>query len=149
MRRFRVSSRLAAAPDDVWASVASVEGVNYELGPLVSMTVPEGVDVGELRAGPLGRSWVLLGRVLPIDYDDLGLAVFEPPRGFRERSTLASAREWWHDRELVPLAGGGTRVVDEISFTPRIAALGGLQAFVFEGFFRHRHRRLRRRFGET
>jgi ligand-binding SRPBCC domain-containing protein len=144
---FRVSSRLAAPPDAVWARIATVEGVNYELAPLVRMTVPRTWD-GTLRPGPLGRSWILLGGVLPIDYDDLVLAVFEPGRGFRERSSLASAREWWHDRELIALPGGGTRVVDEIRFAPRIPGLGGLQAFVFEAFFRWRHRRLRRRFGE-
>jgi len=38
-------------------------------------------------------------------------------------------------------------VIDVVAFEPRIRALGGLQAFVFEATFRWRHRRLRRRFG--
>ena len=40
-------------------------------------------------------------------------------------------------------AGGGTRVVDEVAFAPRLRAAGGLQALVFEAAFRWRHRRLR------
>jgi ligand-binding SRPBCC domain-containing protein len=141
---FRVSSRLPLAPDELWERAITVEGVNYELGPLVRMTVPEGAD---LRAGPLGRSWVLLLGVLPIDYDDIVLEWFEPGVGFRERSTMGSASEWWHDRSLLPLANGGTRVVDHIRFTPRVGLMGGLQAFVFQAMFRWRHRRLRSRFG--
>ena len=147
MYRFRVSSRLSAAPQDVWDRAVTVEGINYELGPWVRMTVPRGLDMDALRAGQLGRSWILAFGVLPVDYDDLGLAVLEDGKGFRERSTMASASAWHHDRELVPLPGGGTRVVDEIGFEPRIGAFGGLQAFVFQAMFRHRHRRLRRRFG--
>lgn len=144
MRRFRVSSRLAARPDEVWARVASREGINDELWPVVRMTLPAGAS---LRTGSLGRSWILLGGLVPIDYDDLHIAELEPGRGFRERSRLASASAWHHDRHLDPLAGGGCRVVDEIGFEPRVRALGGLQALVLEAMFRWRHRRLRRRFG--
>jgi len=141
---FRVSSRLPAAPAAVWERIATVEGVNYELGPWVRMTVPEGA---ELRLGTIGRSWVLLGGVLPVDYDDIHIAWFEPEQGFRERSAMASASAWWHDRSLLPLPDGGTRVVDHIRFMPRVAAFGGLQAFTFQAMFRWRHRRLRSRFG--
>jgi len=144
---FRVSSRLSASCDAVWSRVATPEGINDELGPWVRMTIPP--EGAELRAGPLGRSWILLGGVLPVDYDDIALEWFEPGRGFRERSTMASASAWWHDRTLRALPGGGCRVVDHLRFTPRLAALGGLQAFVFEAMFRWRHRRLRRHFGEA
>jgi ligand-binding SRPBCC domain-containing protein len=143
---FRVSSRLPASCDAVWSRVATPKGINDELGPWVRMTVPDGA---ELREGPLGRSWVLLAGVLPVDYDDINLEWAEPGRGFRERSAMASASAWWHDRTLVALPGGGCRVVDHIRFTPRLGALGGLQAFTFEAMFRWRHRRLRRHFGEA
>ena len=128
----------------MWDRIATVEGVNDELAPWLRMTVPEGA---ELREGPLGRSWVLLLGVVPVDYDDLVLEWFEPGVGFRERSRLASASAWWHDRTLVALPAGGTRVVDHIRFTPQLAPLAGLQAFVLEALFRWRHRRLRRHFG--
>jgi hypothetical protein len=130
----------------VWERVVSVEGVNFELGPWVRMTVPDGA---ELRLGALGRSWVLLGGVLPVDYDDIAIEWLEPGHGFRERSTMASASAWWHDRTLLALPGGGTRVVDHIRFTPRMRAFGGLQALAFEAMFRWRHRRLRGHFGQA
>ena len=140
MRSFRVSSALRASPAEVWARAATIEGVNAELAPFARMTAP---GDGVIRAGALGRSWILLGGVLPIDYDDLRLESVDPGRGFRERSTLGSCSAWHHDRSLHALAGGGTRVVDDLSFTPRLRLAGGLQALVFEAAFRWRHRRLR------
>ena len=70
-------------------------------------------------------------------------AILPKGRGFRERSTLGSCSAWHHDRTLHALAEGGTRVLDEVRFTPRLGAAGGLQALVFEAAFRWRHRRLR------
>ena len=130
----------------VWERVTSAEGVNHELGPVVRMTVPRGSDL-VLREGPLGRSWILLFGVLPIDYDDLNLASVEPGRGFSERSVMGSCSAWHHDRSLEPLPGGGCRVTDRIGFEPRLALFDGLMAFTFEAMFRWRHRRLRRHFG--
>jgi len=144
VRSFRVSCTLRAAPAEVWAGAATIEGVNAELAPFARMTSP---GEGEIRTGALGRSWILLGGVLPVDFDDLVLESVEPGRGFRERSRLGSCSAWHHDRTLQPLAGGGTRVVDEVAFAPRLRAAGGLQALVFEAAFRWRHRRLRRLWG--
>ena len=129
----------------MWAFVTTAEGVNYELSPLVRMTVPGGSDL-VVREGDIGRSWILLAGVLPIDYDDLHLARVEPGRSFSERSVMGSARAWHHDRSVEPLAGG-CRVTDRIGFEPRVRLLGGLQAFLFGLTFRWRHRRLRKRFG--
>jgi len=139
MRSFRVSSVVDAGPDAVWARATTIDGVNAELWPLVRMT-----GEGEIGVGALGRSWILLGGVLPIDYDDICLEAVEPGRGFRERSRMGSCSAWHHDRTLVPLPAGGTRVIDAIAFAPRLPALGGLMAFLFELTFRWRHRRLRR-----
>ena len=144
MHSFRVSSALRASPAEVWARAATIEGVNAELAPFARMTSPGG---GVIREGALGRSWILLGGVLPVDYDDLRLESVEPGRGFRERSTLGSCSAWHHDRTLHALASGGTRIVDEVSFAPRLRAAGGLQALVFEAAFRWRHRRLRALWG--
>ena len=138
MRSFRVSSVVSAAPDAVWARATTLAGVNAELWPIARMT-----GEGEIGEGALGRSWVLAGGVLPIDYDDICLEAVEPGRGFRERSRMGSCRAWHHDRTLIPLPGG-TRVVDEVAFAPRVPGSGGMLAFVFEATFRWRHRRLRR-----
>jgi hypothetical protein len=85
VRRFHVSSRLAASPGEVWASVSTLAGVNQELWPVVRMTRPRGARDDVLRPGRLGRSWLLLGGLVPFDYDDLNLAAVWPERGFQER----------------------------------------------------------------
>ena len=142
MRSFRVASAVRAAPEAVWERATTIAGVNAELAPLARMT-----GAGTIREGALGRSWILAGGVIPIDYDDIHLEAVEPGRGFRERSRLGSCSAWHHDRTLHALPGGGTRIVDEVAFAPRVGAVGGLLAFVFEAAFRWRHRRLRRIWG--
>jgi hypothetical protein len=99
--RFTISSDLHAPATVVWARVSTHDGVNDEFWPVLRMTTPSGA-AGGLRTGRLGRSWLLLGGVLPIDY--------------------------------------------EVSFSPRVRALGRPQAMVVRALFRWRHRRLRRRF---
>jgi hypothetical protein len=74
MRRraeFTIGSRLAAPAPAVWERAMSAEGINAELGPLLRMTVPRGLeslDLHGLEPGPLGRSWLLLFGLTPSDY---------------------------------------------------------------------------------
>jgi hypothetical protein len=113
------------------------------------MTVPRGLDtldLGAVRAGPLGRSWILLFGVLPVDYDDLCLEWVDPGRGFLERSTMLSQRLWEHERTIEPLPGG-CELTDSVAWEPRLPLPGGLMRPLFGAFFRHRHRRHRARFG--
>jgi ligand-binding SRPBCC domain-containing protein len=145
----RVESRLEAEPAVVWARVMSAEGINDELGPWFRMTVPRGLDSLDLESvepGRLGRSWVLLFGLVPVDYDDLGLERIEPGRGFLERSTMLSQRLWEHERTIEPVAGGGCTVTDRIAWEPRPPLPGRLLRPLFAAVFRHRHRRLRRHF---
>lgn len=127
-----------------------MEGVNDELAPLLRMTHPADVDQLNPDNVPLGerlfRSWVLLFGVVPFDYDDLVLVRVEPGRGFLERSTMLSQRSWEHERTLED-APGGCRVTDRIRFEPRLPLIGRPLRPLLRRFFRHRHRRLRRRFG--
>ena len=144
-------SLLAASPDAVWARVSTFEGVNDELRPLMRMTAPARVRALEPSQVVLGerifRSWVLLFGVIPIDYDDLTLIALEPGRGFHERSRMLSMRVWEHERTLDPAGARATRVSDRLSFEPRLPGSGPLLERIIRATFRHRHRRLRRRFG--
>jgi hypothetical protein len=146
---FRLSSRFGAPPAAVWKRVMSAEGINDEMAPLFRMTVPrglDGLDLDRVEPGRLGRSWILLFGVLPVDYDDLSLERIEPGRGFLERSTMLSQRLWEHERTIEPLAGGGCTVSDRVAWEPRLPLPGSLLRPLFGAFFRHRHRRLRRHF---
>lgn len=147
--RFEVSSFVEAPPAAVWRRIATMDGVNDELWPIVRMTHPSGldrIDAQEVPPGrPVFRSWLLLFGVVPFDYDDLTFKRIDPGRGFYESSRMLSQRRWEHERrlEVVP---GGCRVTDRVSFEPKIRPAGALLARVFRLVFRYRHYRLRRAF---
>jgi len=147
---FRIASSLRAEPTAVWERATSAEGINAELGPVLRMTVPRGVeslDLRELEPGRLGRSWILLFGLVPFDYDDIGLARIEPDRGFLERSTMLSQRLWEHERTLQSGAEGTTVIEDRLAWEPRLPLPGRLLRPLIAAVFRHRHRQLQRHFG--
>ena len=146
-----MSSRLAAPAGEVWAAVTTAEGVNAELMPLVRMTIPRGREdfsIADIEDGTtIGRSWLLLFGLIPFDYDDIHVERIEPGRAFHERSTMLSQRRWEHDRTVVPEGDRACIVTDAVRFEPRLPIPPSWLRPVFRAFFRHRHRRLRRRFG--
>jgi hypothetical protein len=149
------STPLARSADEVWERVTTPAGINHELGPWMRMTIPRGWAGASLAdvVPPvrLGRSWVLLFGVIPFDYDDLAIDALGE-RSFRERSTMLSAREWQHERWVVPdeLSPGDRCVVrDRLEFVPRraitaIPRAARIHRAVIAAVFAHRHRRLRR-----
>jgi len=153
MRRraeIRAASLLRSEAADVWERAMSAEGINAELGPLLRMTVPRGLeslDLDGVEPGPLGRSWVLLFGFLPIDYDDIGLERIDPGRGFLERSTMLSQRLWEHERTIESRGEGICEITDRIAWEPRLPLPGRVFRPLFGAFFRHRHRQLQRHFG--
>jgi ligand-binding SRPBCC domain-containing protein len=144
-----VSSAAAAPRAAVWARIATFEGVNDELGPILAMSAPPTVTAltPDLATGqPLFRSWLRLFGILPVDYDHIGFGAIEPGEYFAERSTMGSLAIWHHDRRLHDVAGG-TTVVDHLAFVPRLPGTGRIARVIVRALFRHRHRRLARHFG--
>lgn len=141
---------MAAPPAEVWSWVVTPEGINHELGPLVRMRMPSrwrGSSIEELPLDePLGWAWLLLFGVLPFDADRLRLTEVVPGRLFQERSTLLSARRWSHRREVVACSTG-TSVSDVLEVEGRALTPTAVVALLATALFRHRHRRLRARFG--
>ena len=135
----------------VWARVTTEEGINDELRPVLSMTVPGRYRGALMTEVPvhhhLGKAWLRLGGVLPVEYDDLYLVEVEAPVRFHERSSMAIARVWEHLRELQPLDDGRTRVTDTLALEPRVPLPAPVLRRVVKALFAHRHRRLRRHFG--
>jgi ligand-binding SRPBCC domain-containing protein len=141
-----------APAEQVWARVVTPEGINDELRPWMTMSMPRGTEsltVDNVPVGePVGRCWLRLFGVVPFDYDDLTIAEMRPGQGFREESTMLSMRLWRHERSVTPDGDGKTLVRDRLTFelrapmrllTPAVAA--GIRAL-----FGHRHRRLVRHF---
>jgi hypothetical protein len=141
-----VASELGADAAAVWAHAASLDGVNAELAPL-RMSGPRGVALDD-KMVPLGRpafvSVVTLWGVVPLDLHELTLVDVAPGRSFHEASRSLVQRRWVHVRRVEASAGGGCRVSDEVTFTPRL--LGGLVRAIIVRTFARRHRRLRRMF---
>jgi hypothetical protein len=151
MGRVEQTSALAVAADDLWAAATTGDGINYELGPILKMTVPRGagdVNIANIPLNqPIGRSWILLGRVLPVDYDLITVTERGPGLRFQERSTMASLKRWNHERTVEPDGEGRCRVTDRLEFEPRVPGTGRLAAAIVRFLFRHRHSRLARRYG--
>jgi hypothetical protein len=139
------TTRVPASAEAVWARVTSVEGVNHELGPWLRMTVPrrgKGLRLDDLPLGEaVGRSWVLLGGVLPVDFDDISLVERGPGMRFLERSPMGSMRFWEHERTVTGRGAGECDVRDRLTFEPRVP-VGRLARAIVERIFAHRHRRL-------
>jgi hypothetical protein len=149
---YSVSSVVTAPRVDVWMRVTSQPGLDHEFRPVLRMRFPHahrGSTIGDLPVGePIGRAWLLLGGLLPVEYDDLCLVEVEPGSHFVERSTLGSARAWQHERRLQD-ADGGTRLTDTVTLTPRRGLPAGVARALVAALFRHRHRRLRAWFGSA
>jgi hypothetical protein len=133
--------------------VTAVDGINDELWPWLRMTSTRSLrerGIAHVRVGErVHRSWVLLLGVLPIDYDDITLERLDPPRGFLERSTMLSQRAWEHERTIEPAldAADGCVLTDRISYEPRVRIPDAILRWLYAAIFRHRHQRLRQRFG--
>ena len=152
MHRVQQSSMLDRPAADVWARAVTEEGINDELRPWLRMTMPRGLrgkTIDEVEVGAeLGRSWILLGRVLPVDYDDLRLVELEPGRRFLERSRMLAFAVWQHERLIEPEGEGRCRITDRLGFElraplQRVPGLARLATAIVAFLFRHRHRRLR------
>src|SRR6185295_16545281 len=107
-----LQSVVDAPADQVWARVVTPEGINDELRPWMTMSMPRGAEsltVDTVPIGtPVGRCWMRLFGVLPFDYDHLTIAELWPGEGFHEESTMLSMRQWRHERSVKPEADGKT-----------------------------------------
>lgn len=144
-------SVVAASADEVWRRVVTPEGINDELRPIMTMSIPRGaagMTIDEIPLGaPIGRAWMRLFGVLPFDYDHLTIVEVQPGHSFREESTMLSMRLWRHERSVTP-DGEAALVRDRLTFQLRagLRLLTPLVAAGIGALFSHRHRRLQRHF---
>lgn len=149
MRSFEIASDLAASPEAVWQRVVTPAGINDELLPLMRMTMPRHLRGATIDQIPLqqriGRCWLLLLGLVPVDYDDLALVEVDPGRRFLEHSTMLTQSRWSHERIVEP-HDGGCRVIDRLRWEGRTRAFEAVFGAAVPILFRHRNRRLRRHF---
>src|SRR5882757_1927925 len=146
----QTKSIIVASQAEVWSRVTHPDGINYELAPVMRMTVPKELRGKTVRDVELGqhicRSWFLLFGLIPFEYDDIVIAEREHGRRFKETSSMLSIRAWEHERTLQPVPRG-TEITDRVTFELRrpfsaIPGMSSLVANILSGLFRHRHRRL-------
>ena len=145
-QRLNISSSLAAPPELVWPHITSTAGINEELWPL-HMTGPD-ESLGREQVGlgrPLFVSVLSLLSVMPIDVHELTLHELEAGEGFHEDSRSLLEKRWVHKRSVRPFEGGSI-VLDELEFEPRVFPL--LVARIVRKVFERRHAVLRRKFGK-
>ncbi|MGH3675410.1 MAG: hypothetical protein ACRDU5_06655 [Mycobacterium sp.] len=144
-----------APAERVWERVVTPEGINDELRPWMTMSMPRGaksLTVDTVPVGtPIGRAWIRLFGVLPIDYDRLSIAELDPGRSFREESTMMSMRQWRHERSVTPDGDAKSIVRDRITFQLRapLRLAAPLFAAGLRALFGHRHRRLQQYFSAS
>jgi ligand-binding SRPBCC domain-containing protein len=146
-------SHLAAPAPVVWNRLVTAEGINEEVRPWLTMSLPPGLSTGSLDHAPvgvpLGRAWLRAFGVVPFEWDNLLLAELDPGRRFHEISSMITARRWEHERTLTPIGAHQTRVHDRVVFHARRGGHGveALMHLLVNAVFTHRHHRLQRHFG--
>lgn len=148
-----ITSTLSAPREEVWRSVSTMKGVNFELRPFVHMTSPAEHQVLPSTPEPgqvVFKSWLLLFGVMPFDRHSLAFdEVDEVDEGycFSEVSTSWLQREWRHERVVGDGPGTGCSVTDRLVISPRVALAKPIVVAIVSKLFEHRHRRLAARFG--
>lgn len=149
MPAIHIQSELNSGPTRLAAELLSLNGVNYELMPLVKMTAPRAWRQRPVPEWPasdyLFSSVILLFGIIPVDLHRFGLLNTDK-QGFSEVSTSLVMQTWRHER-IIEKTGGGARVTDRVEFQPRLALLAAVLRPIYRRVFEHRHRRLRQRYG--
>ncbi len=85
---------VAAPPAMVWERVTTPGGINHEMRPWMTMTMPRrasGLTVDTLPLGrPVGRAWLRLFGVIPFDFDHLTVVELDPGRAYRYHDALTT-----------------------------------------------------------
>ena len=149
MVKFSKSVILNVEKDLLTKSQLNFRGVNYELNPLFHMTAPNEWKDRLLTEAPVNEklfsSVILLFGFLPIDLHHLHFKQILK-NGFKESSNSLLMKEWNHNR-IIETSEQGSTLTDEILFSTRIPFLGAIIKPIYLLAFRHRHERLKKKFG--
>lgn len=140
---------LSASPDTIWHSVTSIDGINFELMPYLSLENTGGVkSIAEISASDNEARIVVVPRLggrIAMGRVTIRLLEVDTHR-FVEQSNQPGMDFWNHERSLVPQYGAAL-LIDRVRFRP--LRFPGATRFVVDRLFRHRHARLDRRWNGT
>jgi hypothetical protein len=149
MVKFTKSVKLNVNKDLFFKSQFSIQGVNYELSPIIHMTASFEWNDRPLTEAPVNEklfnSIILLYGFILIDIHHLSFKkIFK--NGFREASSSVLMKHWNHCRKIESFEQG-CLLTDEISFSTRIPFSDVVIRPIYSFVFKHRHERLKRKFG--
>jgi len=133
----------------VWRTVDTIDGINRELAPWLSLTVPTGhgpLEAAEPDAPPV-RSWLLAFGVVPIARVVIRVERVTACHEFVETLETVLRLRFRHERRLRDVGPAWCQVVDRLRFRPRFALPGSWIDQIVLRVFVHRHRRLQQAFG--
>lgn len=146
---FTIASTIKLEQAELWKAVATMQGVNYELAPLVSMTFPPKFKHFTIQNTPIGeqlfKSVILLFKFIPVDVHYFKLDRVVENESFEENSSSLMHHFWKHHRILTTVENG-TKITDTIQFLPRLPLIGYLLKPIYQFVFGHRHKRLNHRY---
>lgn len=147
--RFKIESKVNGNAEQLYLDLLTMGSVNYELMPVVKMTVPSKWASTHLKLWPIGTelfsSVILLFGIIPVDLHKFKLSKVNES-GFKECSSTLTNKEWNHSRTIKKL-GSTCLVTDELEIFPRFRFLGGVMAPIYKTIFKHRHKRLYAKYG--
>lgn len=150
MISFEITSELKGSLNEVWSSVTTLEGVNYELMPWARMSAPKAWLRKPLFEWPMNQflftSVIYLFGFIPSDFHKFRLLSINH-EGFQESSTSLLNRFWMHRRTINP-SGTGCAIVDRIECENRIWFLEIITGRIYKVVFQNRHNKLRKKFGK-
>ncbi len=146
---FEEMSHINISAADFMDNQLTMIGVNYELGPFLRMSCPKEWEqrlLTEWQTGAsLFRSVISVLWVLPIDVHTFYMESVSA-HGFEEHSSSWMNSLWAHKR-TVEADGASCKIHDVVEFTPRVRIIGALASLIYKTVFKHRHKRLKVRFG--
>jgi hypothetical protein len=149
MVKFTKSVKLNVDKDLLFKSQFNFQGVNYELNPIVHMTASIEWKDRSLTEAPVNEklfnSIILFFKFIPIDIHHLSFKrILE--NGFKEASSSVLMKHWNHNRKIESFEQG-CLLTDEIFYSTRIPFLDVILRPIYYFVFKHRHGRLKRKFG--
>ena len=148
MIEFECTSELRVGAERLRRDAFTMEGVNFELFPIIKMTSPNNYSDKSILEWPKNEriftSVLLLGCFIPIDCHSFKFVNIEKD-GFEECSSTLMNRGWNHKRTIVD-AGKTSLVIDKVSYQSRAPLIGALMKPVYTYIFEHRHKRLRSKY---
>lgn len=149
MPSFMFETPLDAKVELLSQDLLNMKGVNYELSPIVRMTVPRDWAYERLSNWPVDKelfvSVVLLLGVLPVDLHFFRMSE-AGCYGFQENSASLMNRTWMHNRRIEAI-GGASKVIDIVEYQSRMPFLAVVMMPLYKFIFAHRHAKLVAKYG--